>query len=122
VSTEQHLLDEDLAQARLTAGVVFQVELVEAVENVLVRVHVQRVDIQVITAPTPHRLSECALSVFRRSGHTWSDTAAPQMDRLQVGTHPSPKPKSPPVTLTQPQLQMTAIDGMLCYTKICAGS
>ena len=44
------LLDEDLAQARLAARVVLQVELVESVEDVFVRVHVQRVDVEVVPA------------------------------------------------------------------------
>jgi hypothetical protein len=46
----QHLLDEDLPQPGLPARVVLQVELVEAVEDVLVRVHVQRVHVQVVPA------------------------------------------------------------------------
>ena len=44
------LFDEDLAQARLAEGIVLQVEAVEAMESVLVRMHVQRVHIQVIPA------------------------------------------------------------------------
>lgn len=44
------LLDEDLAQAGLAEGVVLEVEAVEAVEGVLVRVHVQRVHVQVVPA------------------------------------------------------------------------
>ncbi len=43
-----HLLDEDFAQARLTEGVIFEVEAVKAVECVLVRMHVQRVHVQII--------------------------------------------------------------------------
>ena len=42
------LLDEDLAEAGLAAGVVLEVELVEAVEGVLVRMHVQGVHVQVV--------------------------------------------------------------------------
>ena len=38
---------------RLPEGVVLQVEAVEAVEGVLVRVHVQRVHVQVIPATGP---------------------------------------------------------------------
>ena len=41
-------LQEDLAQPRLADRVVLQVELVEAVERVLVRVHVERVDREVV--------------------------------------------------------------------------
>lgn len=44
----QNLLDEDLAQARLAEGVVLEVEAIEAVKRVLVRMHVQSVHIQVI--------------------------------------------------------------------------
>lgn len=47
---ELHLLDEDLTQPRLAARVVLEVELVEAVEDVFVRVHVQRVHVQVVPA------------------------------------------------------------------------
>ena len=50
---EVHLLDEDLSQARLAEGVVLQVEAVEAVECVLVSMHVQRVHVKVI--PAHHR-------------------------------------------------------------------
>ena len=42
------LLDEDLAQPALAAGVVLEVELVEAVERVFVGVHVERVDVEVV--------------------------------------------------------------------------
>jgi hypothetical protein len=42
------LLDEDLAQPALAAGVVFEVELVKAVERVFVGVHVERVDVEVV--------------------------------------------------------------------------
>ena len=41
-------LHEDLAQARLADGVVLEVELVEAVKRVRVRVHVERVDREVV--------------------------------------------------------------------------
>lgn len=47
-----HLLDEDLAQSALAAGVVLQVEAVKAMENVLVSMHVQGVHIQVMPAGT----------------------------------------------------------------------
>ena len=49
-SKKQHLLDEDLTQAGLAARVVLQVEFVEPVEDVFVRVHVQRVDVEVVPA------------------------------------------------------------------------
>ena len=48
LSGQVHLLDEDLAEARLAARVVLQVELVEAMENVLVGMHVEGVHIQVV--------------------------------------------------------------------------
>mmetsp|Transcript_19321 Transcript_19321/g.48599 ORF Transcript_19321/g.48599 Transcript_19321/m.48599 type:complete len:215 (+) Transcript_19321:1032-1676(+) len=41
-------LDEDLAEARLPAGVILQVELVKAVEDVLVGVHIEGVDVEVV--------------------------------------------------------------------------
>ena len=44
------LLDEDLPQAGLPEGVVLEVEAVEAVEGVLVRMHVQCVHVQIIPA------------------------------------------------------------------------
>ena len=44
------LLDKDLSEPRLAKGVVLEVEAVEAVEGVLIRMHVQRVHIQVIPA------------------------------------------------------------------------
>ena len=47
-----YLFDEDFAQARLAEGVVLEVEAVEAVERVFVRVHVQRVHIQLVPAHT----------------------------------------------------------------------
>lgn len=53
LSRARHLLDEDLAQAALPKRVVLQVEAVEAVEGVLVRVHVQRVHVQVVPGDTP---------------------------------------------------------------------
>ena len=51
-----HLLDENLPQPGLAEGVVLQVEAVKAMEGVLVRVHVQRVHIQVVPAPKRHCL------------------------------------------------------------------
>jgi hypothetical protein len=48
-----HLLDKNLAQAGLAAWV----ELVESVEDVLVRVHVQRIDVKVI--PARHGRMHC---------------------------------------------------------------
>lgn len=45
-------LQEDLPQPRLAAGVVLQVEAVEAVERPRVRVHVQRVNGQVVPVHT----------------------------------------------------------------------
>lgn len=41
-------LEEDLAEARLAQGVILQIKLVEAMERVLVRVHVKRIDREVI--------------------------------------------------------------------------
>ena len=41
-------LHEDLSQARLSDGIVLQIELVESMERVLMRVHVERVDGQVV--------------------------------------------------------------------------
>jgi len=46
-----YLLDEDLPQSGLAEGVVLQVEAVKAVESVLVGVHVQGVNIQLVPAP-----------------------------------------------------------------------
>ena len=48
--SSRHLLDEDLAQAALPEGIVLEIEAVEAVEGVLVRVHVQRVHVEVVPA------------------------------------------------------------------------
>ena len=44
------LLDEDLAETALPKGIVLQVELVKAVEDVLVCMHVQGVHIEIIPA------------------------------------------------------------------------
>ena len=41
-------LQEDLTQTRLANGVVLQVELVETVERILVRMHIKRVDREIV--------------------------------------------------------------------------
>ena len=48
---EGHLLDEDLSEAGLAERVVLEVEAVEAVEGVLVGMHVQGVHVQLVPAP-----------------------------------------------------------------------
>ncbi len=70
------LLDEDLAQAALPERVVLQVEAVEAVEGVLVRVHVQRVHIQVV----PGRVSALAL-ISRLHSAAYVDIGAIAVER-----------------------------------------
>lgn len=60
------LLDEDLPQPALAAGVVLEVEAVEAVEHVLVGVHVKHVHVQHVACDTEREIAQQGVVVSER--------------------------------------------------------